>query len=89
MPVSGRVTDPKGEPLPGVTVLVKGTTLGTSTGVDGSFSLSVPENSTLVFSSVGFKTRELAIAGATSTIAIRLSDDQQALNEVVVVGYGT
>jgi len=89
VPVSGRVTDPKGEPLPGVTVLVKGTTNGTSTGADGSFSLSVPENSTLVFSSVGFKTQELAVTGATSTIAVRLSDDQQALNEVVVVGYGT
>ncbi len=89
VPVSGRVTDAKGEPLPGVTVLVKGTTIGTSTGADGSFSLSVPENSTLVFSSVGFKNQELAVTGATSTIAIRLSDDQQALNEVVVVGYGT
>jgi TonB-linked SusC/RagA family outer membrane protein len=89
VPVSGRVTDPKGEPLPGVTVLVKGTTIGTSTGTDGSFSLSAPENSTLVFSSVGFKTQELAVTGATSTIAVRLSDDQQALNEVVVVGYGT
>jgi TonB-linked SusC/RagA family outer membrane protein len=89
VPVSGRVTDPKGEALPGVTVLVKGTTNGTSTGPDGSFSLSVPENSTLVFSSVGFKTQELAVTGATSTIDIRLSDDQQALNEVVVVGYGT
>ncbi|MGI4864766.1 MAG: SusC/RagA family TonB-linked outer membrane protein [Janthinobacterium lividum] len=89
VPVSGRVTDPKGEPLPGVTVLVKGTTNGTSTGADGTFSLSVPENSTLVFSSVGFKSQELPITGETSTIAIRLSDDQQALNEVVVVGYGT
>jgi TonB-linked SusC/RagA family outer membrane protein len=89
VPVSGRVTDPKGEPLPGVTVLVKGTTIGTSTGNDGAFSLSVPENSTLVFSSVGFKTQELPVTGATSTIAIRLSDDQQSLNEVVVVGYGT
>jgi TonB-linked SusC/RagA family outer membrane protein len=89
VPVSGRVTDAKGEPLPGVTVLVKGTTNGTSTDANGNFSLSAPENSTLVFSSVGFKTQELAVTGATSTIAIRLSDDQQALNEVVVVGYGT
>jgi TonB-linked SusC/RagA family outer membrane protein len=89
VPVSGRVTDTKGQPLPGVTVLVKGTTTGTSTAVDGTFSLSVPENSTLVFSSVGFKTQELPVTGATSTIAIRLSDDQQSLNEVVVVGYGT
>jgi TonB-linked SusC/RagA family outer membrane protein len=87
--VSGRVTDAKGESLPGVTVLVKGTTIGTSTGADGSFSLSVPENSTLVFSSIGYKNQELAITGATSTIAIRMSDDAQSLNEVVVVGYGT
>jgi TonB-linked SusC/RagA family outer membrane protein len=89
VPVSGRVTDSQGQPLPGVTVLVKGTTNGTSTAADGSFSLNVPENSTLIFSSVGFKTQELSVTGATSTIAIRLSDDQQALNEVVVVGYGT
>jgi TonB-linked SusC/RagA family outer membrane protein len=89
VPVSGRVTDAKGEALPGVTVLVKGTTTGTSTGADGSFSLSVPENSTLVFSSIGYKNQELAVTGATSTIAIRMSDDAQSLNEVVVVGYGT
>ncbi|QKG55308.1 TonB-dependent receptor [Hymenobacter sp. BRD128] len=89
VPVSGRVTDAKGEGLPGVTVLVKGTTIGTSTGADGSFSLSAPENSTLVFSSIGYKNQEVAITGATSSIAIRLSDDQQSLNEVVVVGYGT
>ena len=89
VPVSGRVTDAKGEGLPGVTVLVKGTTTGTSTGADGSFSLSVPENSTLVFSSIGYKNQEIAVTGATSTIAIRMSDDAQSLNEVVVVGYGT
>jgi len=89
VPVSGRVTDAKGEGLPGVTVLVKGTTIGTSTGADGSFSLSAPENSTLVFSSIGYKNQEIAVTGATSTIAVRLSDDAQSLNEVVVVGYGT
>ena len=89
VPVSGRVTDAKGEGLPGVTVLVKGTTIGTSTGADGSFSLSAPENSTLVFSSIGYKNQEVAVTGATSSIAVRLSDDQQSLNEVVVVGYGT
>jgi TonB-linked SusC/RagA family outer membrane protein len=89
VPVSGRVTDAKGEGLPGVTVLVKGTSIGTSTGADGSFSLSVPENSTLVFSSIGYKNQEIAVTGAISTIAVRLSDDAQSLNEVVVVGYGT
>jgi TonB-linked SusC/RagA family outer membrane protein len=90
VPVSGRVLDNKGQPLPGVTVLVKGTSNGTSTGTDGGFSLSVPEGATLVFSSVGFRTQELPpLNGPTSTIEVRLSDDQQALNEVVVVGYGT
>jgi TonB-linked SusC/RagA family outer membrane protein len=89
VPVSGRVTDSKGEGLPGVTVLVKGTTIGTSTNADGGFTLSAPENSTLVFSSIGYKNQEIAITGATSTIEIRMSDDAQSLNEVVVVGYGT
>ncbi|GAB2866907.1 TonB-dependent receptor [Hymenobacter ruber] len=89
VPVSGRVTSATGEGLPGVTVLVKGTTIGTTTGADGSFSLSAPEGSTLVFSSVGFARQEVAVTGATSTLAIALKDDKQALNEVVVVGYGT
>jgi TonB-linked SusC/RagA family outer membrane protein len=89
VPVSGRVTDSKGEGLPGVTVLVKGTTTGTSTGADGSFSLNVPENSTLVFSSIGYKNQELAVTGASSSLAVRMSDDAQSLTEVVVVGYGT
>ena len=87
--VSGRVTGPNGDGLPGVTVLVKGTTNGTSTGVDGSFSLSAPENSVLVFSSVGFVRQEVPVTGATSSLAIRLVDDTQTLREVVVVGYGT
>ena len=87
--VSGRVTQANGEGLPGVTVLVKGTSIGTSTGVDGSFSLSVPENSTLVFSSVGFTRQEVAVTGATTALMVTMSEDKQALNEVVVVGYGT
>ena len=89
VPVAGRVTQTNGEGLPGVTVLVKGTALGATTGADGSFALNVPEGSTLVFSSVGFARQEVAITGATSTLAVVLKDDQQALNEVVVVGYGT
>ncbi|WP_310397770.1 TonB-dependent receptor [Hymenobacter sp.] len=87
--VAGRVTQANGEGLPGVTVLVKGTSIGTSTGSDGSFSLSVPENSTLVFSSVGFVRQEVPVTGATSSLAVNLAEDKQALNEVVVVGYGT
>jgi TonB-linked SusC/RagA family outer membrane protein len=87
--VAGRVTDAKGEGLPGVTVLVKGTAIGTATGADGSFSLSVPENSVLVFSSVGYGRQEVSVSGATTTLSIALVEDQQSLNEVVVVGYGT
>jgi TonB-linked SusC/RagA family outer membrane protein len=83
------VTQANGEGLPGVTVLVKGTSIGTSTGADGSFSLSVPEGSVLVFSSVGFGRQEVPVTGAAANLAIVLKDDQQALNEVVVVGYGT
>ena len=89
IPVSGTVTQGDGTGLPGVTVLVKGTSIGTSTGADGSFSLSVPEGSTLVFSSIGFKRQEIAVTGATSSLVVRLVEDNESLNEVVVVGYGT
>ncbi|SMB97897.1 TonB-dependent receptor plug [Hymenobacter roseosalivarius DSM 11622] len=89
VPVSGRVTQPNGEGLPGVTVIVKGTTTGTSTALDGSFSLVAPENSVLVFSSVGFVRQEVPVTGTMTSLAIRLVEDTQALNEVVVVGYGT
>jgi TonB-linked SusC/RagA family outer membrane protein len=87
--VAGRVTQAGGAGLPGVTVLVKGTTIGTSTDMDGKFALDVPENSVLVFSSVGFIKQEVTITGATSDINVALQEDQQSLNEIVVVGYGT
>ncbi|UOR06056.1 TonB-dependent receptor [Hymenobacter aerilatus] len=89
VPVSGRVTQANGEGLPGVTVIVKGTTLGTSTGADGSFSLNVPEGSTLVISSVGYIKKEVAVTGAITGLTVSLLEDRQALGEVVVVGYGT
>ena len=88
--VSGRVTDQKtGDGLPGVTVLVKGTTTGVSTNADGSFSLSVPEaGGTLAFSSVGMVTQERAI-GSESKINMALAQDAKQLSEIVVVGYGS
>jgi hypothetical protein len=89
VPVSGRVTDSKGEGVPGVTVLVRGTTIGTSTDATGAYTLSVPEGSTLVFSSVGFTTQEIRITGANSSLAISLKESAKDLSEVVVVGYGT
>ena len=88
--VSGKVTtaDTK-ETLPGVTVLVKGTTVGTGTGPDGTYSLEVPAaGGTLVFSYVGYATQEVAINGQTS-INLALATDNKGLDEVVVVGYGT
>ena len=89
--VSGKVTDTKGEPLPGVSVVLKGTTAGATTGVDGSYSLNVPdgqENGTLVFSYIGFLKQEVPI-GNKSVVDVQLQADTKALEEVVVIGYGT
>lgn len=88
--ISGRVTDrATGGGMPGVTVLLKGTTNGVSTNADGGFTLTVPaEGGTLVFSSVGYIAQEQPI-GAGNTINVGLAADAKALSEVVVVGYGT
>lgn len=87
--VAGRVTQDNGEPLPGVTVLVKGTNNGVSTNSDGIFSLiNVPENGTLVISSIGYIRQEISINGRT-TIDVQLSADVEGLSDVVVIGYGT
>ncbi|WP_133274010.1 TonB-dependent receptor [Hymenobacter radiodurans] len=87
--VSGRVVDANGGGLPGVTVVVKGTTTGTGTAADGSFTLQAPENSVLVFSYVGYSRQEIPVTGATSSLTVTLAEDTQALSEVVVIGYGT
>ncbi|MFD2785737.1 SusC/RagA family TonB-linked outer membrane protein [Hymenobacter rubripertinctus] len=89
VPVAGRVTQENGDPLPGVTVIVKGTTIGATTNSDGTFALNVPENSTLIFSYVGFVRKEVAITGASAGIVVTMAEDLRALSEVVVVGYGT
>jgi len=87
--VSGKVTDSTGGPLPGVSVVIKGTTNGTITDLDGKYTLpKVSENSVLVFSFVGMKTQEVAVAGKT-TIDITLIDESIGIEEVVAVGYGT
>nr|WP_262904594.1 TonB-dependent receptor [Hymenobacter lucidus] len=85
--VSGRVVDGKGAALPGVTVLVKGTTNGASTNADGTFTISAPVGGTLVFSYVGYVRREIAVTEATTTLEVALAEDMKALSEVVVVGY--
>ena len=87
--VSGAVTDESGQPLPGVTVLVKGTTQGTVTNNDGTYSLTnIPDNATLQFSFVGMRTQEIGVDGKTS-IDVKLLEDAIGLEEVVAVGYGT
>ncbi len=86
--VTGKVNDPSGQPLPGVTVLVKGTKKAVSTDFDGKFSISVSNGGTLVFSYIGFKSKEQKV-GSASSYTIALETENESLNEVVVVGYGT
>ncbi|WP_229726186.1 SusC/RagA family TonB-linked outer membrane protein [Rufibacter glacialis] len=87
--VSGKVTGEDGKGMPGVTVMVKGTTIATATDVEGNFTLNVPDaNATLLVSFIGYVTQEVALNGRT-TINVSLKTDAQALDEVVVVGYGT
>ena len=87
--VSGKVTDRSGVSLPGVSVVVKGTTIGIVTDVDGKFSLNLPENATtLTFSFVGMQTQDIAIEGK-SVFNVSLLDETTDIEEVVAIGYGT
>jgi TonB-linked SusC/RagA family outer membrane protein len=87
--VSGTVTGPAGEPLPGVSVSIKGTQTGTTTDPTGNFSLTVPdENVILVFSYVGYASQEIRVGNRT-TLNVSLVASTQAMDEVVVIGYGT
>ncbi|MFD1141486.1 SusC/RagA family TonB-linked outer membrane protein [Larkinella insperata] len=86
--VRGRVTSGT-EALPGVNVIIKGTQQGTTTDVDGQYSLAVPNSgATLTFSYIGYVSQEIAV-GNRSTIDVALQSDERSLSEVVVVGYGT
>ncbi|TWI91162.1 TonB-dependent receptor [Chitinophaga japonensis] len=86
--VTGRVTDEKGQPLPGVTIQVKGTSTGVVTDVDGRYTISIPEgNAILLISSIGYNTKEVSVNGRTD-IPIVLEAQASGLNELVVVGYG-
>ncbi|MGZ3845776.1 MAG: TonB-dependent receptor [Flavisolibacter sp.] len=86
--VSGRIISSEGNPVGGASVVVKGTRIGTTTDNDGNFSVSVPENATLVISSVGFETQEIAVNGRSS-INVTLQTSTRAVDAVVVIGYGT
>lgn len=86
--VSGTVTDPTGEPLIGVTIMPVGSQGGTTTNIDGEYTISVESNATLKFSYVGFETVEEKVNGRTK-IDVVLKENSELLDEVVVIGYGT
>lgn len=85
--ITGTVTDTNGEPLTGVNVVVKGTTTGAITDIDGNFSVSGKKGSTLVFSYIGMLSQEVVYKGTTMRVVMK--DDAKALEEVVVIGYQT
>jgi TonB-linked SusC/RagA family outer membrane protein len=88
--IQGKVGDEKGLGLPGVSIILKGTSTGTVSGADGMYTLSIPEsgNNVLVFSFVGYLSKEVTVGNQT-TLSVDLAVDTKALEEVVVVGYGT
>lgn len=85
--VTGTVTDGEGLPLPGVNVIVQGTTAGTQTDFDGNYAISVSEGQILVFSYLGFQSAEMAVTGSTNIIDVQLEEDSAILEEVVVTGF--
>ena len=86
--VSGTVTDENGMPLLGVNVLVKNTSNGTTTDFDGNFEINTGESATLVFSFIGFISKEVEVAGGEQ-LSVTLSEDSESLDEVLVIGYGS
>lgn len=89
IPVSGTVIDAQSQPLPGVTVSIKGTTRGTTTNADGTFQVNVASSQDiLIFSFIGYGTQEVAVGNQTA-VRVTMAEDSRTLNEVVVVGYGT
>lgn len=86
--IVGTITDVTGELLPGVSVQVKGSTIGAATDINGAYNLNASGTDALVFTYIGFTTQEIAVNNRT-TINVQLIEDSQSLDEVVVVGYGT
>ncbi|WAC15524.1 SusC/RagA family TonB-linked outer membrane protein [Dyadobacter pollutisoli] len=86
--IKGKIKDEQGQSLPGVSVVVKGTTAGTVSDNEGNYTVNADRNSTLVFSFIGYLTQEIAI-GSKNSLDVTLAADTKALEEVVVVGYGT
>ncbi len=86
--VTGKVTDESGTPLPGVNILAKGTQNGTLSDIDGKYALNTANATVITYSFIGYKTQEIEIGGR-SVVDVRLETDNRALEEVIVVGYGT
>ena len=86
--ITGTVKDNTGETIIGANVTIKGGTGGTITDIDGHFSIDASTNATLVISFIGYTTQEVALKGKTN-IVVTLNEDSQALDEVIVIGYGT
>lgn len=86
--ISGRVTGIDGTPVAGATVVVEGTTLGTTTGADGKFALAAPAESTLSISFIGYRPAQVAVAGKT-VVEVVLDEDSHSIDDVIVVAYGT
>lgn len=86
--VSGTIVDTDGLPIIGATVLVDGTTAGTSSGVDGSFSIAAPANGTLIISFIGYQPQTIPLAGRTH-IQVTLAGDETKIGDVIVIGYGS
>src|SRR5450432_2090763 len=86
--ITGRVLSESGEPLPGVSVIIKGSNTGTTTDANGNFSITAPDDAILVFSAVGYDSVEESISGK-STMSISLKLSSKVMDQVIVVGYGT
>ena len=84
--ITGKVVDDKGAPIPGATVLVKGTKLGTSAAADGAFSIKVKPGSTLIISALGFEDKQ--VSSSSTNLLVKLATDVRPLSEVVVTGVG-
>ena len=86
--VTGTVKDNKGEPLPGVNIILDGTTTGTVTDIDGNYRIEVPSNGVLIFNFIGFEVQSVPVNGQ-SVVNVTMSPSDISLEEIVVVGYGT
>ena len=86
--ISGVVVDPEGEPLPGVSVIVQGTSNGTATNIDGKFNIKVATGEHLLFSYIGYDTEKVAVKAGNTNLKVVLNESSEVLDEVVVIGYG-